>query len=120
MSAPVSSSSVSSAAHTISSMLMSRKAFSLVLTMSSEVFFLNSSTLARFSLIIILFSTLVGNILVLFLVTTFAPVENTLSEEADEAGMASTALAMWAKMGRTVRCFFPPVKNPDPLRGNAE
>ena len=54
----------------------------------------------------LLFSTLVGNILVFYLVTKFAPVKNTLSEEADEAGMASTALAMWAKIGRTFRCFF--------------
>ena len=66
------------------------------------------SIFAQFLLMIILnlSSTLVGNIIVLFLVTTFSPVQNTLSEEAVEAGMASTALAMWAKMGRTFRCFF--------------
>ena len=75
-------------------MLMFRKAFSLVLTMSSEVFFFYSSTLAQFLFRIKLFSTLVCNILVLFLVTTFAPVENTLSEEADEGGLARKALAM--------------------------
>ena len=87
MSAPVSFSSVSSTALTISSILISRKAFSLVLTMSIEVFFY-SSTLAQLSYMIILFSTLVlvGHILVLFLVTKFSPVKDTLSEEADEGG----------------------------------
>ena len=59
----------------------------------------------------ILFSTLVGNILVLDLVTIFAPVENTLSEEADEVGMASTALAMSAKI--ILVFFFPRIKVQD-------
>ena len=52
---------------------------------------MKSSTLALFLLIMILFSTLEGNIWVLFLVTTLDPVEKTLSEKTEEAGMANTA-----------------------------
>ena len=66
---------------------------------------------------IIVCSTLVGNMRVLFFVTTLAPVEKTRSDLAEEAGTAKTALAMVERMGKMSLCFFHQASTLAPLGG---
>ena len=61
---------------------------------------LKCSTLTSFSLMIISSSTFLGLSLVLLTVTMLPPVENTLSDLAEEAEIASTILDHFDRIGK--------------------